>query len=534
VLLTRSIRRKMATGLLVLLATLGLLSYGGIAGLSKYRRMVKDLDTSISHAPRNADLDATIGQLIEPLADKLPSRDNPELYRKACSRQQAKFEAMLAKVRDQVDEHFNDLNAYLHTLKRKKYGGAGLSSGPAPHYELHALIRKKLEYCAGAMTLLGTPDRRDAAVGYMLEHIAEMHRAVSNVPDPALDHLKAQLNADLADYHWHLGVVRVTSIVAAVMFIVLTYYVYQWVVVPIQQLQRGACRVAAGDFDYRLQLATNDEISTLADAFNHMTERFQSVTEDLDKQVQQQTKQLVQSARLAGVGFLAAGVAHEINNPLHAIATAAEGLEFRLLGQLGELEETDRAVIKEYLTMMQSEAGRCREITERLLDFARGKESERNQYDITAIVGETVNVLEHVGKFRDRSIRFETETPHYAHVNGSEIKQVVLNLLANALEATEPGGEVSIDIRETPDAVEVTCRDNGCGMTPDVLAHIFDPFFTTKQSKSSGKGTGLGLSISYRIVQDHQGALEALSDGPGEGSTFRLRLPKAESSARAA
>jgi len=100
-----------------------------------------------------------------------------------------------------------------------------------------------------------------------------------------------------------------------------------------------------------------------------MTERFQSVTEDLDKQVRQQTQQLVQSARLAGVGFLAAGVAHEINNPLHAIATAAEGLEWRLSGQLDHLVEADRAVVKEYIAMMQTESARCREITEKLLDY---------------------------------------------------------------------------------------------------------------------------------------------------------------------
>ncbi|MEZ6052500.1 MAG: HAMP domain-containing protein [Planctomycetaceae bacterium] len=99
---------------------------------------------------------------------------------------------------------------------------------------------------------------------------------------------------------------------------------------PIRALHRGASRVAAGDFDYRVEHNTHDEISHLAVAFNHMTERFQSVTADLDREVQQQSRQLVQSAKLAGVGFLAAGVAHEINNPLHAISTAAEGLQFQL------------------------------------------------------------------------------------------------------------------------------------------------------------------------------------------------------------
>jgi two-component system, NtrC family, sensor kinase len=524
----------MATGLAALLLTLALLSYGGIAGLSKYRRMVKDLDASISQAPRNSDLAATIGSLIQPLGYKIPDSGNRDLRERFCRRQQAEFQTVLQHVRQDVERHFERLNAYLSALRRSKSGVTSLSSGRAPHYQLHAKIRENLELCEGATRLLGDPDRRGDAIGYMLNWIAELHLAVNNVPDPALDHLRSQLNADMADYHWHLGVVRVTSIVAAVMFAALVYYAYQWVVVPIYELQRGACRVAAGDFDYRIDLTTGDEMSTLAEAFNHMTERFQSVTEDLDKQVRQQTQQLVQSARLAGVGFLAAGVAHEINNPLHAIATAAEGLEWRLAGQLDHLGDADRAVVKEYIAMMQTESARCREITEKLLDFARGKGSEKNQYDITAIVDDTVSVLEHVGKFRDRTIRFDATAEHYAHVNGSEIKQVVLNLVANALEATDPGGEVRIGIRETPDCVEVTCQDNGCGMTPEVLDHIFDPFFSTKQNKASAKGTGLGLSISHRIVQDHHGSLEATSDGPGKGSTFRLRLPKRPRRAQAA
>ncbi|MEZ6055004.1 MAG: ATP-binding protein, partial [Planctomycetaceae bacterium] len=276
---------------------------------------------------------------------------------------------------------------------------------------------------------------------------------------------------------------------------------------------------------------THDEISHLAAAFNHMTERFQSVTADLDREVQQQSRQLVQSAKLAGVGYLAAGVAHEINNPLHAISTAAEGLQFRLSRLLKDGDEADTEIVSEYLKMMQTESSRCRKITEKLLDFARGKDSERNQYDVTAIVREVVAMLQHVGKFRDRKIKLDVIEPHYAYVNGSEIKQVALNIIANALDATNPGGEVSIAVRELPDVIELVCKDNGCGMTPEVLEHLFEPFYTTKDT---GKGTGLGLAISHRIIRDHDGVLEAASDGPGAGSTFVIRLPKANRQMKAA
>ncbi|MGD9856924.1 MAG: sensor histidine kinase, partial [Planctomycetaceae bacterium] len=376
------------------------------------------------------------------------------------------------------------------------------------------------------------PRTHNRALLILISRIGDLRNRINKLPEPAeTENVRLRLEDAEREYRAYLWLVWVTSLSALALFLVLAYCAYRGVVTPIRALHRGASRVAAGDFDYRIELNTTDEISELAAAFNHMTERFQSIAEDLDRQVKQQTQQLVQSAKLAGVGFLAAGVAHEINNPLHAIATAAEGLEYRLHDLLANADVQDAAIIREYLQMMQAESSRCRTITERLLDFARGKESERNQYDITAIVRDVVSMLKHVGKFRDRNIRFNANDPHYAFVNGSEIKQVALNIIANAAEATKPGGDVSIGIRESPDFVEVTCRDDGCGMTPEVLEHLFEPFYTTKQT---GKGTGLGLSISHRIIRDHDGLLEADSDGPGKGSIFRIRLPKRGKPAQAA
>ena len=555
-LLTRSIRRKMVTGLTVLLVTLGLLAVGGISGLSNYRRMVKDLDLSISQAPRNSNLIADIGMLIEPLSRTevpavssgyrfiptsvltmpvliIPPLDQIRVQRQFFRKQREEFERKLTQVDQRVEEYYLQLNSYFDQLRLTKSGISQPSADRKLHYLLHETITKNLDQCERNLPLLEMPERRDGAIAYILRMIAESQIAIRQVPDPATE-LIDQLARDRQDYRWHLRLVWGTSVAAVIMFISLAFCAHRWIVRPIRDLQRGACRVAAGDFDYRVDLNTNDEISSLANAFNHMTQRFQSVTEDLDQQVQQQTQQLVQSARLAGVGFLAAGVAHEINNPLHAIATAAEGLEFRLTGQLDSLNDADQSVIRDYLSMMQSESARCRQITEKLLDFARGKGTERNQYDVTAIIRETVTVLEHVGKFRDRTVRFDVDDPCYAYINGSEIKQVVLNLVANALEATESGGEVTISLRDTLDDVEIIFQDDGCGMTAEVLAHIFDPFYSTKQNKADAKGTGLGLSISHRIVQDHQGTLEAMSDGPGAGSTFRLRLPKTAPASRAA
>ncbi len=531
-LLTRSIRRQFALGLGLLLLMICLLSVGSLSGLSNYRRMVRELELSLDMAPRNSELVASIGLLIMPLSQELNLTDEAEpLRQRAYERQQKQCQQTLEEVRTLVNHYFVQLNAFYNELDLNTDGLPQLTVEREAYQYLHDDLDKYLIEYEAQIPLLTRITRRSAssdvtwrALGlqYMTRRVGEAIAEIRGAPEPA-NNLQLRLDKARRDYRVHLSVVWVTSAIGIVLFFGLMWCAIRWVVLPIRELHRGAIRVADGDFDYRLDASSNDEIAQLADAFNHMTERFQSIKGDLDEQVQQQTRQLVQSAKLAGVGFLASGVAHEINNPLQAIATAAEALEYRLLGMLEQTDDDNARTVREYLQMMQAEAERCREITSKLLDFARGKESERNQYDVTAIVREVVAMVQHVGRFRDRTVTFDTVEPHYAEVNGSEIKQVVLNIVANALEATDVGDTVTLKIRECPDSIVLQCSDSGAGMTPEVLEHLFEPFFTTKQG---GKGTGLGLSISHRIVQDHLGTLEATSAGPGQGSTFCLRLPR--------
>ncbi len=531
-LLTRSIRRQFALGLGLLLLMICLLSVGSLSGLSNYRRMVRELELSLDMAPRNSELVASIGLLIMPLSQEISVADEAAPLRQRAYRiQQKDCEKSLGEVRTLVDHYFAQLDAFYAELDLNADGLREVRQERQAYYNLRDDLDKYLRDYELQVPLLSNLNRRSQtseltwrgmALQYMTRVVGEAIAEIRKAPEPA-NNLQLRLDNARRDYRVHLSVVWVTSAIGLLLFFGLMVCAFRWVVLPIKALHRGALRVADGDFDYRLEVSSNDEISQLAEAFNHMTERFQSIKNELDEQVHQQTRQLVQSAKLAGVGFLASGVAHEINNPLQAIATAAEALEYRLHEVLDQVDPVDARTIREYLQMMQVEAERCREITWKLLDFARGKESERNLYDMTAIVREVVGMVQHVARFRDRTITFDTHKPHYAWVNGSEIKQVVLNVVANALEATNPGGAVTLSLRECPDSILLTCRDTGVGMTPEVLEHLFEPFFTTKQG---GKGTGLGLSISHRIVQDHDGVLEATSDGPGHGSTFRLRLPR--------
>ncbi len=253
-----------------------------------------------------------------------------------------------------------------------------------------------------------------------------------------------------------------------------------------------------------------------------MADRFQQSEEDLQEKVRERSEQLLRSQRLANVGFLAAGVAHEINNPLSAISMAAESLEMRLY-DLPDTAAPEATEVMDRVAMIRRESRRCGEITARLLDFSRADRGVRIMTDIAELVRDVLAMVRHLGRFSDRTIVFDCDRGITAEVSAAQIKQVILNLIANGLQATEPGGSVTIRLIEQVDSVIVSITDNGCGMDAETLQHIFDPFFSTRES---GQGTGLGLSITHRIVEDHGGTVTPLSEGPGQGSTFQVRLPR--------
>jgi signal transduction histidine kinase len=259
-----------------------------------------------------------------------------------------------------------------------------------------------------------------------------------------------------------------------------------------------------------------------------MTERLQVMYAGLESQVEERSRQLVRSERLAGVGFLAAGVAHEINNPLASIAFCSEALENRLRPVLGDSEGGDATVVRKYVRMIQEEAFRCKAITERLLDFSRVGDIQRVRTDLVSLVQNVVEMVRHIGKYRNKTIAFQPRGAVLASVDPQEIKQVVLNLVVNALESMNTGGTLRIDLRYAEGKAELTFADDGCGMPAEILENIFEPFFTKRKG---GKGTGLGLSITNRIVSQHHGEITAASPGEGLGATFTVRLPVHQSEA---
>ncbi len=544
-MLTRwPIRNKLFVGITLLLVMVVTLSASGFRGVYAYRGLVKSLRGRADELPLATTLLQQVSDLRATAAGARVVRWGPELPAEAAD----------LGLSEQFKSHFDAAAQTLQEYRIQlladeaddRIGDIGPEEAVAGQLQL-ALDRIAL---MTAETRWGIDEVKHEA---LIDELESLQTLSAELPS----HLHGRLGL-LADevrtqYRSLIALLTLTTLAAAALLALFLRLFYRWVFHPLLVLVTGSRRVAAGDFGYRIELASRDEMGELADAMNDMTARFQAIRDDLDRQVQLRTRQVVRSEQLASVGFLAAGVAHEINNPLASIAMCAESLESRLaelstvrqtsmsveavVGQTslsadsGKQENLLRAaddqlqVMQHYLRMIQSEAFRCKGITEKLLDFSRIGEVKRQNAELRELVASVVDMVRHLGKYQDRHIKLLGADPVVAHVNAQEVKQVVLNLITNALDSLDPGGALEIELSQSGDKVELIFADNGCGMTPEVLAHLFEPFFTRRRG---GQGTGLGLSIVFRIVTEHGGQIEADSDGPGRGSRFRITLPSAQ------
>jgi signal transduction histidine kinase len=249
---------------------------------------------------------------------------------------------------------------------------------------------------------------------------------------------------------------------------------------------------------------------------------------------------LVRQEKLASLGRLAAGLAHELNNPLSSVAGFAEALR-RRVKSAEIMSQAGLAEAQEYLDMIQAEVSRAAAIVRRLLDFARQREPAFGLVDLQRVVEEAVSLVQRQASLANQEI-VVAPFPDGDLIKGDfqMLQQVFINLLTNALDAIEGGGEIRIVARlldKTEDAawgrqrVAVVVSDNGSGISPEDLAKVFDPFFTTKEV---GKGTGLGLAISQSIVEQHGGTIEVRSAGLGKGTVVTVVLPGADGGQAAA
>ena len=512
---TRSIGGKLACGLFSLLALL--LLFGVISALSwrAHSRMIRNLETSIKRAPHREDLIAAFGELVSPLVVPTPVTNDPSKLQAWAVLQKELFDVRLRSAEIRVRD--------FHDQLRECGFLANGSSGQNREIEiLFEGVDEGFEQLSAASPSLGVPETRERQAQWMLGITAGLIERSIRMPDPE-SHLLELLVQARADHQLYTMFTLGFGVAAIGLVIALGAGGYFWIHKPLGSLQADFDRVAAGDYSHRAKVSTRDEIYCLATSFNLMTTKFQDVVRNQDDQIQMQAQKLLQSERVAGVGFLATGVAHEINNPLGVISMCAESIARQFTVPMEKWKPADFNEGRDYSQMICDETVRCQNITHRMLDFAHGSSGEKNFYDVTAIVREVVNLVGHLGKYNDRKIVFETQTPCEAWVCGQEIRQVVLNLVANALQAMTPGGVLRIRLDETAEEVDLAFQDDGCGMAPETLQQLFEPFFTTKDV---GQGTGLGLSLTRKIIESHAGSISASSPGPGMGSIFRVRLPR--------
>lgn len=382
---------------------------------------------------------------------------------------------------------------------------------------------RKLEGDSGRFLDQGHLDKVAAKVDEMEELADQLRQQLYG----RMQSLAAEVRVE---YQAWIGLSWMSAVAAAVVLVVLLRLFYAWVMNPLQVLIEGSRRIAkSDDFAYRIRLATQDEMAELAESMNAMTARFLTIKTDQEETIRRRTQEVVRNEQLASVGFLAAGVAHEINNPLASIAMCAESLESRLRDIIAgddarpaQEQNGEVVILRKYLRRIQDEAFRCKEITGRLLDFSRVGSARKEATDLTELVQGVIEMVSHLENYRDKNIEFAPAQRVVATVNAQEMKQVVLNLVTNALDSLNAGGTVWVTLGKVGPQAELTVRDNGCGMTPEVLKHLFEPFFTRRRD---GKGTGLGLSITCRIIQEHGGSIEPFSGGPGKGSQMKVLLP---------
>ena len=521
------IRVKLFVGLGLLVLVVAILSSSGLYATYAYRNLVASLSWRVMELPVAAVLSQRVGNLRMTLSELQGMRRLGDLQTSSFLGTEHEEEpSRVWWVRAQFSDDLRQLEGTLSDYRSQLESEVQADLRMADNRPERETVRK----IEAALARIHQANRDEdwmldgVKVGQLKTELEQLQTLVDELPSHLHHKLGGFRNEVRGQYRTLIVGTWIASISAALLFALFVRLSWQWVLQPLRILIRGSRRVAAGQFDYRIHLDTQDEMSELAEALNDMTARFQDIRDDLDRQVQQRTKQVVRSEQLASVGFLAAGVAHEINNPLASIAMCAESLESRVR-EILDKDDPQHAVVSNYLRMVQNEAFRCKEITEKLLDFSRTGQANRQNTDIGQLVRGVIGMVGHLGKYQQKQIRFKRNEAVIAPVNAQEIKQVVLNLLTNALDSLDDGGTVRIELRVHCGMAELTFRDDGCGMEPDVLEHVFEPFFTRRRV---GQGTGLGLSITYRIVADHGGDIQAESPGPGRGATFRVRLPLVE------
>ncbi len=341
----------------------------------------------------------------------------------------------------------------------------------------------------------------------------------------------AKIGVQAGTYRNSIAAFGVTLLLLII--ICLSWMTQSMVIHPVHDLLMHAHKVSNMELDSRLQLKSNDEIGELSEAINVMTlklketrDEYHELTETLEGKVLERTEeianvsdQLVRAEKLASLGQLVSGIAHEINNPLTGILMFAQ-----LFAEDQRLDENQRA---DAMTIVH-ETNRCADIVKRLLDFSRTSIPDKRLQSLSQVMESTLALVSHHASVNDIEIvrQYDVNLPDI-EVDPTQMEQVFINLLVNACHAMPMGGRITIVMHTDlhRDCLIMTIEDTGNGIPEENLVRIFDPFFTTKNKELNGvSGTGLGLSVSYGIIENHGGQI-LVQSVVGQGTVFTIELP---------
>jgi signal transduction histidine kinase len=289
---------------------------------------------------------------------------------------------------------------------------------------------------------------------------------------------------------------------------------------PLKAVQEGAEAIQSGNLKYQIPVKSKDEVGALAENFNTMAQTLHGYFRELEEKNQEKKEnemRLIMSERLAALGEMASGIAHEINNPLATISACTESLLNRM-----EKEKIGSILFESYLRIIQEEINRCKNITNNMLSFVK-KEGDGNQdLAIDEVLDKTLEMIEFQGRLKDVDVlkRYQKEVP-LIHNNEGDLRQAFLSIITNAVDAMDGKGTLTIETGADRNSLSIKISDTGHGIPPHLISRIFDPFFTTKLEKG---GTGLGLSIANKIIKEDNGKIEVSSE-EGKGATFTITLP---------
>jgi signal transduction histidine kinase len=324
-------------------------------------------------------------------------------------------------------------------------------------------------------------------------------------------------SADLVEFMMLLGIASIATVAG------LVWLLHRRVLLPVRELRAGTVALGRGE-DVRLPARHRDELGDLAQTFAAMAHQLQESRRDLERRVEERTREVLRNAQLAQLGTLAAGVAHEINNPLASIATCAEGL------LRDPAANGDDARLREYLQIIKREAMRTRDITTRLLRFAHPGVDGTETVWLGTEIHEVAPLFVH--QMADAGVQLVIEAPpREPAIQGdpSAWRQVLFNLLRNALDASPRAGRIRVACRAANGQVTLEIEDDGPGIPEANRDRVFEPFFTTK---GPGHGTGLGLAIVHRIVAAHGGTITIATSASG-GARIVVTVPAARDPVRA-